>query len=198
MTRMSRGPLFFLVLSLGFSLSMTGCGSVQNLIKVKFGKKKQEPEKEKKEVYLGVVESVNPEQHFVLIRTHMRMAVPAGIKLETKPKTGTKALLTVTPEHKASFLSADITEGFPQRGDAVYLPSTPENSALATSAPAVVPNVAAGGAPVAGGFSPAPGVVDPNDPDPPPGVPPSDAAPVVQPPKGAPDNDPPPGVPPQE
>lgn len=74
------------------------------------------------DLFIGTIESVNPEQHFVLIHTVMRTSLQAGTKLETRPTTGSKARLTITPEQKLNFLAADITEGFPQVGEAVVLP----------------------------------------------------------------------------
>ncbi len=74
------------------------------------------------DLFIGTIESVNPEQHFVLIRTVMRTTLQAGSKLETRPTTGSRARLTITPEQKLNFLAADITEGFPQVGEAVVAP----------------------------------------------------------------------------
>jgi hypothetical protein len=93
--------------------------------------------------FLGVIESVNPEQKFVLVRTEYRMTLPPGTKLESRALNGTRASLVVTPERKMNFLSADIDEGTPAAGDAVILPapSAPVSSetAATSSAPSTVP-----------------------------------------------------------
>jgi hypothetical protein len=86
------------------------------------------------DVYLGIVESVNPEQKFVLLRTEIRVALAAGTKLETRSPHGTMASLVVTPERKMNFLSADITEGAPAAGDAVILPASAVAQAGAATA----------------------------------------------------------------
>jgi hypothetical protein len=88
------------------------------------------------DVYLGVVESVNPEQKFVLVRTEIRIALAAGTKLETRSPSGTMAILVVTPERKMNFLSADITEGAPAAGDAVILPASSAAQASGATATA--------------------------------------------------------------
>ncbi len=82
------------------------------------------------DLFIGTIESVNPEQHFVLIHTVMRTTLITGSKLETRPVNGSKAKLTITPEQKLNFLAADITEGFPQPGDpVVYPPQLPADAA---------------------------------------------------------------------
>ncbi len=86
------------------------------------------------DVYLGIVESVNPEQKFVLLRTEIRVVLAAGTKLETRSPHGTMASLVVTPERKMNFLSADITEGAPAAGDAVILPASAVIEAAASTA----------------------------------------------------------------
>jgi hypothetical protein len=54
------------------------------------------------------------------------MTVTAGTKLESHSPNGLKAVLTVTPEHKMNFISADITEGYPQQGDTVVQIAAPK------------------------------------------------------------------------
>jgi hypothetical protein len=75
------------------------------------------------ETFIGVIESVNPEQKFVLVRMDVRMVVAPGTKLESRSVNGGKARLVVTPERKMNFLSADIDEGSPAAGDGVFLPA---------------------------------------------------------------------------
>ncbi|MEI6535715.1 MAG: hypothetical protein WCN98_10275 [Verrucomicrobiaceae bacterium] len=106
-----------LILIMPFFLG--GCGMAGKWFHAK-------PKKDKNAVphdlFIGTIESINPEQHFVLIHTVMRTTIQAGSRLETRPATGNKSLLTITPEQKLNFLAADISEGFPQVGDAVVLP----------------------------------------------------------------------------
>ena len=107
------------------------------------------------DMYLGMVESVNPEQKFVLVRTEIRMPVAAGTKLETRAPNGTKASLMVTPEHKGNFLSADIVEGAPSTGDAVILPA---RAAIEPAAPPATAGVSGTGTPASG----APALIPPS------------------------------------
>ena len=74
-------------------------------------------------VFVGVIESVNPEQKFVLVRTDMRMVIAPGTRMETRSINGAKGALVVTPEHKMNFISADIAEGSPAAGDIVIIHS---------------------------------------------------------------------------
>jgi hypothetical protein len=94
------------------------------------------PADKNSDVFVGVVESVNPEQKFVLLRTELRMAVAPGSKLESHSSNGSKASLVVTPERKMNFLSADITGGSPSVGDVVILPAAAAAAAAATASPA--------------------------------------------------------------
>lgn len=164
---------------------LASCGTVRKPLSWNPFKKKAAPEEvSQKDLYLGVVEIVNPEQRFVLIKADTRMVFPAGTRLETRSKTGSKALLTLTPERKQSFVSADIKEGFPQAGDAVVIPFSEPGIAAAMAPP-----------PVQGGtqLNPSP---NPNAPPPAPGAPlpalPANYEPV---PGQLPDENPAPGVP---
>jgi hypothetical protein len=101
-------------------LATSGCGLIKNNL---FSRKKTpEGADSTKDVFIGVVESVNPEQKFVLVRTDTRMIIAPGTKLESRSMSGSKASLTVTPERKLNFLSADIAEGSPATGDVVIMP----------------------------------------------------------------------------
>jgi hypothetical protein len=97
------------------------------------------PADKNRDVFIGVVESVNPEQKFVLVRTELRMAVAPGAKLESRSANGTKASLVVTPERKMNFLSADITEGAPAAGDMVILPAQAAAAAAAQAGSSAAP-----------------------------------------------------------
>ncbi|MFZ4767159.1 MAG: hypothetical protein ACOYMN_19575 [Roseimicrobium sp.] len=139
--------MFRSLLHFGLALvvaSLTSCGLLQKGWTVLKGKPKEKPAAAPQEAFIGVVESVNPEQKFVLVRMEMRMAIAPGTRLETRPEHGIKSVFTVTPERKLSFLSADIVEGLPARGDVVVRPvqAAPAQLAEATSAmfPAPAPS----------------------------------------------------------
>lgn len=106
-------------------------------------KPKPDPDAGKKDVFIGVVEIVNPEQHFVLVRTGMKLNLQAGWILETRPTSGTKSVLTVSPEQKLNFLSADITAGIPQKGEIVVMPPQVAAAPPGEGTPGVVPFVPA-------------------------------------------------------
>lgn len=110
-------PFFLLPL---LCLSLGSCGAVSKALHSHH--KKVDEDKTPKDLFIGVIEMVNPEQHFVLIKTGIQLKLQPGWKLETRPNTGDKAVLTITPEQKLNFLSADIVDGFPQRGEIVVLP----------------------------------------------------------------------------
>jgi len=131
-------PLFALL-----TTSLIGCGTVKKGLSWRpFKKKPAVEEKTQKDLYLGTVEMVNPEQRFVLIRSELRMTFPAGTRLQSRSKTGSKTDLILTPERKMSFISADIKEGFPQAGDTVVIPFA-EPAASAAIAGTPMPGTAA-------------------------------------------------------
>lgn len=132
-----------ILLTLGLAtLACTSCGSMSKLMRKPKEEKPAEAAKEeppKQDMAIGLVEVVNPEQQFVLVRTESRMTLTPGTKLVTQPQTGNKASLIVTPESKQNFISADIVEGFPKRGDVVILPvagQPPAVGAPGTASPA--------------------------------------------------------------
>lgn len=117
---------------------LASCGLVQRGVNSLL-LKPQKPSKAlaaNQETFIGLVEAVNPEHKFVLVRMEVRQPIPAGTKLETRPQKGLRALLTVTPERKLSFLSADITEGLPVRGDVVVITRQAAAAMSATVTPA--------------------------------------------------------------
>lgn len=146
------------VVLLLLALSLSGCGLIQRgLHSLKRRSKKPDVAAPSQDTFIGVVESVNPEQKFVLVRMEMRMAITPGTRLETRPMSGMKSVLVVTPERKLSFVSADISEGFPSRGDYVVMP--PQSPVPAPSA------TTTGNAPVPG-VPPVPDLPLPQSPEP--------------------------------
>lgn len=97
-------------------LALGGCG----LLAKWFGPRAN-PAPEEQNTGIGVIEMVNPEQRFVLIRANMKVELQPGSKLETLTASGVKSVLAVSPEQKLNFLSADILEGYPQKGETVTL-----------------------------------------------------------------------------
>ena len=125
-------PIRALFLLAALPALLGGCGLL-----AKWFAPRPKPDKDAgtRDIYIGVVEMVNPEQRFVLIRTGMKFSLKTGWKLETRPAGGgANSILTISPEQKLNFLSADITEGYPQKGEIVVLP--PQLSAGPETAPA--------------------------------------------------------------
>jgi hypothetical protein len=73
---------------------------------------------------LGMVEMVNPEQNYVLIRCDQMPALADGTQLTTLGADGSKATLLLTPERKGRYLTADIKEGQPAVNHLVLLPKS--------------------------------------------------------------------------
>jgi hypothetical protein len=111
--------LFLLCGLLACLLSASSCGLLNDL----FSRKHPTEHAKSSDMLIGVIESVNPEQKFVLVRTDLRMVLPTGTKLESRSLRGAKASLVLTPERKTNFLSADIADGLPMVGDIVILPA---------------------------------------------------------------------------
>ena len=112
------------VVTLLVALSVTSCGTMRHYTEVlsHIGRKKKiDEKKDVPELLIGVIEMVNPEQRFVLIRTEVNMPIHTGTLLEARAANGGKTKLIVTPEKKLHLVSADITEGFPQAGEMVVL-----------------------------------------------------------------------------
>jgi hypothetical protein len=102
-------------------------------------KKKDSSDTATRELFIGTIAMVNPEQRFVLVQTGLKLNLQTGWRLETRPVSGNKSVLTVSPEQKLNFLSADIVEGFPQKGDLVVLPPQGNLSPTAAEPPAGPP-----------------------------------------------------------
>ncbi|MCE9519304.1 MAG: hypothetical protein K8R87_07115 [Verrucomicrobia bacterium] len=126
-----------MILLLTMPLLLGSCG----LLAKHLGKKAK-PDKDAgtKDVSIGIIELVNPEQGFVLVRTDMKLNLQPGSKLETRPITGFRSVLTVSPEQKLNFLSADITSGFPQKGEAVVMPHQAGATATTATPPPLPPS----------------------------------------------------------
>lgn len=131
---------------------------------------------------IGVIEMVNPEQKYVLIRCDHLPTFPTGTELTSTDAMGTPSKLSVTPEHKGYYLTADIKSGSPQVANLV----THQKSPHASSAPKTTPAAPAAPAPPASPPpipAPAPpsGPAKPAEADPNASTAPSPAAPVFEP-----------------
>ena len=125
-------PLLYLLPAL---LLFNSCGNLQNLAAKARAKRQQkamekltETSSEEATARLGAkavgeIAYVDDAERFVLIRALTGLHLPPEAGLETRRDGKRTALLRATPEKKNSFLAADLLEGTPQSGDAVF-PST--------------------------------------------------------------------------
>lgn len=74
---------------------------------------------------IGMIEMVNPEQNYVLIRCEPMPALEVGVELIALSASGTRSKLVLSPERKGHYLTADIKEGQPQVTNLVLLQHTP-------------------------------------------------------------------------
>lgn len=71
---------------------------------------------------IGMIEMVNPEQNYVVIRSDAPPSLAAGTELMGLSAEGNKSKLMLSPERKGFYLTADIKEGNPMVSDLVLLP----------------------------------------------------------------------------
>ncbi|HEY1082664.1 MAG TPA: hypothetical protein VGE29_10400 [Prosthecobacter sp.] len=76
-------------------------------------RKKKKPEAPKPTL-IGIVEMVNPEQNYVLVRCENIPPLDVGTELTALDATGVESKLKVTPERKGRYLTADIVSGQPR------------------------------------------------------------------------------------
>jgi hypothetical protein len=88
---------------------------------------------------IGMVEQVNPEQRYVLIRCEQVLGLPAGTELTALDASGAKSRLVLTPERKGYYLTADIKEGSPQVNNLVMYRSASSAAAASQPQPAIAP-----------------------------------------------------------
>jgi hypothetical protein len=84
-------------------------------------KKKVKPEPTGQSTLIGIIEMVNPEQNYVLIRCEQMPSITAGTELSALSSDGKKTKLILTPERKGHYLTADIKEGSPEVSNLVLL-----------------------------------------------------------------------------
>ncbi len=93
---------------------------------------------------VGIVEFVNPDQRFVLIKTQGAALVPSGASLTALDATGALSEIVVSPERKGAHLTADIKSGNPRAGNlVVYQPEKKGSGSppTATRGPSSGPDV---------------------------------------------------------
>ncbi len=84
-------------------------------------KKKIKSEPTGQSTLIGIIEMVNPEQNYVLIRCDQMPAINPGTELSALSSDGKKTKLILTPERKGHYLTADIKEGSPEVSNLVLL-----------------------------------------------------------------------------
>lgn len=120
--------LFFLLV---LSSLLPGCGLLKR-------KKKEEPTGPKTTL-IGIVEMVNPEQNYVLIRCEQVPALGAGAELVALDATGVESKLKLTPERKGRYLTADITNGSPKVANLVIYKTSGNAPLTPSSGPVPLP-----------------------------------------------------------
>lgn len=120
-------PYFVFVLL----LVVLGCASKDQALKPVEG---SEDSKDGPTYLVGIIEFVNPEQQFVLIKAQSGITLPPGHTLTALDATGALSELVISPERKASHLTADIKSGNPRVGNLVaYLPKNQTNVVASTT-----------------------------------------------------------------
>lgn len=163
--------LFFLLV-LAFVLS--GCGLLKQ--------KKKEVPAGPKTTLIGIVEMVNPEQNYVLIRCEQVPALGAGTELVALDATGVESKLKLTPERKGRYLTADITSGSPKVANLVIHKTSGDTPLTPSSGPVPLPQAAPTTpmVPATPSLAPSSISLDPLAPAVPTPVPTSELPPVVQ------------------
>ncbi len=86
---------------------LAGCSALKN-------KPPKEDKDDDSTVLVGIVEMVNPEQEYVLIRCEQMPAFSPGTELVAVSALGERSRLVLTPERKGWYITADIREGRPE------------------------------------------------------------------------------------
>ncbi len=84
---------------------------------------------------IGMIEMVNPEQNYVVIRCDTPPAIQPGTELIALSSLGTRSRLVLSPERKGYYLTADIKEGSPSVANLVLLPHSAAPPAAPPSEP---------------------------------------------------------------
>ena len=128
-------PYFHSLLACSVAL-LTACASTS-----KDKDSKDDSDKAKNDpVAVGIIEFVNPDQKFVLIKMHTRQPMPIGQSLTALDATGALTQLTISPERKGTHVTADIKSGNPRPGNLVIFQPDPA-APPPTPAPTVNPSL---------------------------------------------------------
>lgn len=125
----------FLRLLLLPAFLLTACGTSQRPAK----KTEESTLTGPKNTLIGIVEMVNPEQKYVLIRCEQQPKLNPGADLIALDATGTEAKLKLTPERKGLYLTADIVEGHPRVMNLVLQRTGGTSAPAQAPAPATTP-----------------------------------------------------------
>lgn len=93
---------------------------------------------------IGIIEMVNPEQNYVLIRCEPMPSLEPGAELIGLSATGARSKLILSPERKGHYLTADIKEGDPAVTNLVLVQRGLPLPTAVNPEPAVVPSTAGG------------------------------------------------------
>lgn len=149
-----------LFLALILPALMVSCGHLKGR---KAKKEKPEENPSGQATLVGMVEMVNPEQDYVVIRTEAPVGYPAGTELIALGAGGNRSRVVLTPERKGLHLTADIKSGQPQVSNLVlYYPPAPTEPTPAPTptptSPATPPAPTPAMSPDASAAAPVPGL----------------------------------------
>ncbi len=137
-----------LLLLLPVLMLLVSCGNLQNLAAKSRAKRQQkamdqltaasseEATSRLGAKALGDIAYIDDAEQFVLIRTLTGVTIPVQSGLETRQDGKRTALLQATAERKNGFIAADLLEGSPQSGEAVFASTDrPKRTPLRPAAP---------------------------------------------------------------
>lgn len=120
------------ILLLLFCSLLAGCSLLRR-------KHKEKPGPVGQATLIGMIEMVNPEQNYVVIRCDTPPAIQPGTELVALSASGTRSKLVLSPERKGYYLTADIKEGSPSVANLVLLPLAAPPAATAPVPPPAQP-----------------------------------------------------------
>jgi hypothetical protein len=98
-------------------------------------KEKKPPGPTGQATLIGMIEMVNPEQNYVLIRCEPMPSLNAGAELIALSANGARSKLVLSPERKGHYLTADIKEGHPEVTNLVLVQLSPAAETATPPAP---------------------------------------------------------------
>ncbi len=98
-------------------LSLFGCKTLE-----KDGEKEPEQPAQVMKIPVGMIHIVDPEGRFVLVRSSRTFQVESGTRLTSYAGDGTiTGIFEVSTARKGAFLTADILQGTPRKGEQVLM-----------------------------------------------------------------------------